>query len=289
MTRRLPLAALAVVASGAALAGCEVPLAPVDRGGRVFSMSGYLDTEADTHWVRVEPLGVTIDPVPGPIDARVVLEGPGGETPFVQEVVAFQTGPAHLFWVVADLDPGETYTVVATDAEGAAARARVQMPPPHEPPVLVDGPTACPVTLTYGGPEPVVDAFVTYRTYPVDGPPSLPAQTARFSRRRQILRSGGSVQATVYFGSDAVELGLDPSSVIDAVRSAEIALAVGTPAWPAEADLETALIPTDNPDIENGVGFVGGATVWRRTFQPGLSVIPFGPTGPCYEAGREPR
>ena len=76
--------------------------------------------------------------------------------------------------------------------------------------------------------------------------------------------------------------------MVDAVRSAEIALAVVTPAWPEETDLETALIPTANPDIENGVGFVGGATVWRREFQPGLYVIPFVTVQPCYEPGRAP-
>ena len=110
-----------------------------------------------------------------------MLEGPNGATPFVQEVVTFETGPAHLFRVVADLEPGATYAVIATDAEGATARARVQMPPPHDPPVLIDGVEACPVTFTYNGTEPVVDAFVTYRTYPSEGPPSLPARAARFS------------------------------------------------------------------------------------------------------------
>ena len=271
------LALLAVVAGVAVLAGCEVPLDPIDRGGRVFSMSGYLDTEADTHWVRVEPLGTTIDPIPGPIDARVVLEGPGVQAAFVQEVVSFQTGPAHLFRVVADLDPGETYTVVATDAQGASARARVRMPPPTEAPVLADGATTCPTTLTYQGPEPVADAFVTYRIA------GASPRTARIPRRRQILRLGDRVQATSYFGTDALQLSLDPVDVLNPDLSSEIALAVVTSAWLEEADLETALVPTDNPDIENGVGFVGGATVWRRAFQPGVSLSPFPSGGPCYE------
>lgn len=281
--KRSALLRLGALAVALAAVGCEVPLDPIDRGGRAFSMSGYLDTEADTNWVRIEPLGTTFEPVEGPIDAQVVLQGPHGVAPFTQVVRQFRSGTAHLFWTTAPVAPGQTYTVVATAADGASARARVATPAATPAPELVDGPTQCPTRFIYRGAGRVGDAFVTYTiAEPM-------RRVVRFSRFRQLVRTAEGVEATAYYGSDALDMDRDPFGVLDPALSAEIALAVVTDAWPEMTDLETALIPRDNPDIEGGVGFVGGATVFRRSFQPGVIAPPFQPAEPCFEFGRDGR
>ncbi len=270
---------LAVLTLGA----CETGFDPILPSDLVYSMSGYLDTEADTNWIRIEPVSETFVGDERPLDVAVVLQGPGGEVPFVQSVERFQTGPAHLFRVVADLEPGVTYTVVAAGADGRTTRARVRMPPATDPPVLADGPTQCPTTYTIQGAEAVGDAFVIYRFTGAE------PRTTRFSRRRQLVRRDGEIQATSFYGSDALEMNRDPLDVGDPELSAEITLAVVTTDWPEAVDLETELTPVPNPLIENGIGFVGGASVWRTPFQPGALVFPFIPPAGCYEFGRGPR
>ena len=277
--RLVPLA----LAVAAVLAGCEVPLDPIAESDRYFSMSGYLDTEADTQWVRVEPVDATVEASGDPIDARVTLDGPGGPAALTQRVVRLGPNPSHLFWTTADVEPGQTYTVAARRPDGATTTARVRTPAPDPPPTLYDGYDECPARLTLASTQPVGDAFVTYR---VAG--DVPRRI-RFDRRDKVFRSEDAWVLTAYYGSDALEAGLNPLDVQNPNLSAEIALAVVTDDWPEETDLETALTPTDQPSVENGLGFVGGATVWRRAFRPGVREVSFVEVAPCYEPDRTPR
>ena len=279
LVRLAPLAA----AVAALLAGCEVPLDPTAESDRYYSMSGYLDTEADTQWVRVEPLDATVETSAEPIDAAVTLVGPGGEAALTQRVVRLGPNPSHLFWTTADVEPDQVYAVVARRPDGATTRVRVRTPAPDPPPTLYDGYDECPARLTLTSAQRVGDAFVTYRVA------GTPPRRFRFDRRDKVFRFEDAWVLTAYFGSDAEESGLDPLDVRNPNLSAEIALAVVTDDWPPDADLETALTPTDNPDVENGLGFIGGATVWRRAFRPGVREISFVEVAPCYEPGRTPR
>ena len=263
------------LAALALLAGCEAAFDPIDDAGRYFSMSGYLDTEADTNWVRVELVAETFEPSPDPIDADVWLDGPGGRSALTQETVAFRTGTAHLFWTTADVEPGTTYALVAERPDGARTRATVRTPDPFET-TLVDGETACPVAVAVRGAERVVDARAVYHL----GPP--PATRFEFSKRASLATSGGVTRAFVYWGSDAVLMGLNPLDVSNPDLTSEVVVAVATSEWPDETDLETALIPGVNAAIESGVGFVGGVTLWRSEFQPGTASAPFSPPRACF-------
>lgn len=273
MTRWNALVAIVL----AVLAGCEAVLDPIEDAGRYFSMSGYLDTEADTNWVRVERVAETFEPTPDPLDIQVWLDGPDGTAPLTQETVELVTGTAHLFWTTEDLEPSVTYTLVAERPDGAQTRATVRMPDPFPEPVLDDGPYACPITVTVRGVERVADAVAIYH---LDGSPS---RTFQFDKRRLLETSGDVTRAYVYFGNDALAMGLSPLDINNPNLTSEIVLAVVTAEWPEEMDLETDLIPRDNPNIENGVGFVGGVTSWRSEFQPGLGSGPFSPPRPCLD------
>ena len=235
--RPLALAAAAL----AALAGCEVALDPIEDGTRYFTLSGYLDTEADTQWVRVEPLDLTVAPSDEPIDAEVTLVGPGGRARFTQRVVRLGPNPSHLFWTTADVEPGQAYTVEARRPDGATTRARVRTPAPDPPPVLYDGFDECPARMTLASTQPVGDAFVTYR---VAG--AIP-RTIRFDRLDKVFRFGDDWVLTAYYGSDAVEARLNPLDVRNPDLSAEMALAIVTDDWPEETDLETAPRPDRQP------------------------------------------
>lgn len=259
MTRAALLLALAVVA------GCETALEPVDEGGRYFSVSGVLDVSADTQWVRVEPVAATLEPVGGPIDVRVTLEGPAGTAPLEQRVVPLASGPAHLFWTTAPVEPGQTYRLVAERPDGARTRATVRTPRPFPPPTLVDGRFQCP-TQVYVAAAPVVDVVALYR--PLDG-----GAPGRFSKRPSLAAvEGGRQRAQIYYGDDALRMERDP--LPDGSVAPEVLVAVGTEDWPTEADLETAAIPGESALVENGVGFVGGVVTWRSPFTPGVGTAP---------------
>lgn len=278
MTARRP--ALLALAAAALLAGCEVPLDPTVESDRYFTLSGYLDTEADTQWVRVEPVTPTIDPVAGPIDVDVALVGPGGEAPFQQRVATLARAPAHLFWTTADVAPAQTYQVVVRRPDGATTRARVLTPDPDPPPQLYDGPDECPARLTLTSTQRVGDAFITYRLA------GTPPRTIRVDRRDRVFRFEGDHVMTAYYGSDAEANGLNPLDVLNPALSAEMTLAIVSTAWPEDVELEEALVPTDRTDVEGGFGFVGGATVWRVPFQPGVREVSFVEIAPCYDPAR---
>ncbi len=276
-------AALLALAAAAVFAGCEVVLDPIEESTRYYTMSGYLDTEADTQWVRVEPLDRVVAPSAEPIDAEVTLVGPQGESVLTQRVVRLGRNPSHLFWTTADVEPGQAYAVVARRPDGATTTARVRTPAPDPPPDIFDGADECPARMTLASTQRVVDAFVTYRV-------SAPVRrTIQLDRRDKVFRFGDDWVLTAYYGSDALEAGLDPLDVLNPDLSSEMTMAVVTDDWPEDLDLEAALVPTDSPLVENGLGFVGGATVWRRTFQPGVRVISFIQVAPCFDPGRGSR
>jgi hypothetical protein len=260
VTRPLPL--LAALLAALALAACETALDPIEASGRFYSLSGTLDASADTQWVRVEPVAGAVGSSAEPLDVRVTLAGSGGTVVLSQRVVAFESGPAHLFWTTADVEPGTTYDLAAERPDGATTRTAVRVPEAFPAPTLIDGEFQCP-TQVYVQAERVVDVVAIYE--PQGGGPS------RFSKRMSLTTvDGGRQRAQIYYGDDARRMDRDP--LPDASVQAEVLVAVGTDDWPAEATLETASIPGRPGLVENGVGFVGGVVTWRSPFVPGIGV-----------------
>ena len=265
------------------LAACEVPLDPIEPSDRVFSLSGYLDTSADTQWVRVEPLARTADGDPEPIDATVTLAdlGGGGEVTLRQRVRAFASGPAHLFWTTADVAPGRTYRLEARRPDGATTTIDVALPATGTFDVtVVTGPRVCPTVVEVSGAERVVDVQSRYVVL-VEGEPV----EYRFSHADTFVRQeDGSIAASVYFADDAHVMGLDPlvDPAFQGVLSADVVAAIATDDWPDPTGLSLeAILQIEGFGVEGGVGFVGGAVTERRPFTPGVLESGFGNLLPC--------
>ena len=247
-----------------ALAGCDVEFDPIEPSDLAFSFSGYLDASADTQWVRVEPFGRLDAREPRPIDAVVTLAGPGLEVELEQEVrTFFGTGPAHLFWTTAGLEPDREYRLTARRSDGAEGSVRVAIPDTAGLEVEVEaGPSVCPTRVTVRGAERLVDVVAEY-VVPDD----------RNRRRRRTVSylefvepgADGSLEVSVYQGED-----------FDAVAprgaySAAVVVAIGTPDWPDTVGLPLEdLLRVQPPGLEGAVGFVGGV-VTRRFPVPLLS------------------
>ncbi|GIV60080.1 DUF4249 family protein [Rhodocaloribacter litoris] len=121
--------ALAVLA-----AACENEIAPLrDDPSTFFAVHGFLDTGADTQFVRVDALRATVRPDPGPaLDADVASTHlqTGLTTPWRDSLVALVDGGlAHLFHARFRPVPGGTYRLAVTRSDGARTEARVTVPP----------------------------------------------------------------------------------------------------------------------------------------------------------------
>lgn len=257
-----------------AVAACDTSFDPIEPSDLVFSMSGYLDASADTQWVRVEPFARTSDLSADPIDAEVALVLPdGSRQPMAQEVWTFVTGPAHLFWTVTDIVPGETYEVVARAADEAEARTTVRVPDDQAVSIdLVDGYANCPTLVAVRGAERLIDVQARYE---LRGP-GREGERFRFSTLPSLdVTADGALRTRIYFGVDAefMEISGLPGSY--PVRS-EVTVALGTDDWPdiEGLTLEEALRAANLGRVENGVGFVGGTVTKTFPFVPGFGFIP---------------
>lgn len=265
------------------LAACEVPLDPIERSDRVYSLSGYLDTSADTQWVRVEPLARTADGDPEPIDAVVTLAdlGGGGEVTLRQRVRTFASGPAHLFWTTADVAPGQTYRLRARRPDGAVATTDITLPASGSFAVtVVTGPRICPTLVEVSGAERVVDVQARYVVLEDGAPVEYRFSHADTFRRQE----DGSIAASIYYADDARVMGLDPliDPAFQGVLSSDVVAAVATDDWPDPTGLSLEeILQIEGFGVEGGVGFVGGAVTERRPFTPGVLESGFGNLLPC--------
>ena len=265
-----PLAALLLAA---ALAGCEAPLDPVAPSDLAYSLSGYLDASADTQWVRVEPFGASAVAarLEGALPADVYLGLPdGSRVPMAQDVRAFVTGPAHLFWTTEDVEPGRTYRVEVEGHGGDRAVATVAVPDVDALDIrLTDGLIHCPTAVFVDGVEFLVDV---QSRYTVGGS----GRSFRFSKAESFTEvADGSTRASIYFGDDAALMGV-PLLPWQSGVSMEVFVAVGTDEWlaPSELSLEAALSHAGSGRIEGGVGFVGGVVTRRFPFVAGVGKFP---------------
>lgn len=277
---RCPTLALALVLAAVGGAGCSTAFEPQDETDVYFSLSGYLEADADTQWVRVTPLRATADPDPRPLDADVTLErvATGERWPMRDSLFTFADGyTAHNVWTTAPVNPGETYRVLVRRRDGAETRATVDVPPTPPRPEIIDGVFSCPTRVIVSGVDRVVDAFALYRDIET-------GETRRFSKL-QSIRPGrdGAFIIEVFFGDDALEMDADPTAF--QAFDAAIGFAVATDDWPDLLGLpfDEALLPRGAGRIENGVGFVGGVVTQAVRFVPGLgnSPPPGGVAEPC--------
>ena len=292
MYQELVVKRAALLGLAVALVACEAALDPVAPSDLAFSLSGYLDASADTQWVRVEPFGRTTGPVVGPLAAEVTLTSPDGVARRMTQVVrSLATGPAHLFWTTAAVDPGRTYRLTARAASGEEARTDVAIPSLDGVTFqLLHGPLLCPTSVKVTGAVSLVDVEAVYE---LQGP-GRQGERYRFDKLPSVQQDAdGTLDAFVYFGDDARVMEI-PGLPGEYPVAREIVVALGTEDWPdlGGVDVEDALVDISLGYVEGGVGFVGGTVTRRFDFFPGFGVIPpFEGSGidpePCLSGRRE--
>lgn len=127
---------------------CEAPFEPVVPNDEdFFALHGFLDTRADTQFVRVSPVRSTAAPAVPPLDAAVTLAplglGTSQAVVWRDSLVQLADGTSgFLFYSVQPVEPGTAYTLTVERSDGAQTRARVNLPgllAPEEQPVRSRG------------------------------------------------------------------------------------------------------------------------------------------------------
>ncbi len=134
---RLALAVAALFGLAVLAGGCEEAVNPFLDDGRYFTLYGYLDTDRDTQFVRVEPLRRTVDlPAPGPltgVSVTMTEVETGKVVQWRDSLVAFsvgldQTVYGHVFRTVFRPQFGRRYRISVKDAQGNETFATTHVP-----------------------------------------------------------------------------------------------------------------------------------------------------------------
>lgn len=119
--------------SGCLFGGCDNTLVPLAEGGAVhFTVSGFLDTAADTQFVRVG--AVRVSGLPGEEDGtdmtvQTTALGSGETHVWQDSLVRLDDGTTgHLFFAAFQPQAGETYTLVVQGTQDRRTEATTRIP-----------------------------------------------------------------------------------------------------------------------------------------------------------------
>lgn len=116
--------------------GCEEPFQPIeDSDEYFFSVWGYLDSEAETQWIRIMPIRETTEYSGEPLDAVVTLTDlDTGEEVIMNDSLFTlpQAAPGDAkvwnYWTTMDILPSHSYKLKVERSDGAITTATVDIP-----------------------------------------------------------------------------------------------------------------------------------------------------------------
>ena len=255
------------------LTGCETSFDPFEESDLTFSVMGYLDANADTHFVRVEHLrdSLLLGSLGG-INATISLEdlSTGERTVWRDSVFQFGTTVfAHNFWSIQDLLASRRYEFSVSPIEGPRVSTIVAMPDTFE---LATSPEITCVDL---GRDCVDLPFFQLNFLGMERAAAL----LMIYRYPDFNQAGGCTDLRIHYWEETFEIPSGQGVVInwrDDLRQLEafwpniptppsfatidVFVAAGGESWPdfTGIDPETLFLPDAFTNIENGIGFLGG-------------------------------
>lgn len=123
------------------LSGCDQTFEPLQPNDRYFfSIYGYLESGADTNWVRVVPVGESLFISDPEIDGVVMLEHLEGGTSIEMQEKLFQFAEGvnvWNFWTTETLLPDNSYRLRAERSDGMTSAVTVRIPADFPDPEIV--------------------------------------------------------------------------------------------------------------------------------------------------------
>lgn len=122
------------------LSSCDDTFEPMaENDSYFFTMYGYLDATADTQWVRVMPIREGIDQLPSLENVTVEIEHmeSGIREKMSDSLFNFGFGAeAWNYWSTMDIEPEQSYRIIAEDADGNISTVQVTIPEDFPTPVI---------------------------------------------------------------------------------------------------------------------------------------------------------
>lgn len=158
-----------VILAFVSLSACETALEPFAESDLNFTLLGFLDTDADTQFVRVVPLRPAVDRISDErLDASVrSVDQTAGETvTWTDSLVSFPDSThGHVFWATFRAIPEHRYRFEVEARDGSMTWAETTVPPRPGNPDSVYGvlnERADFALIYWPGVEQVIDADVLY-------------------------------------------------------------------------------------------------------------------------------
>lgn len=282
--RMLVVALLATMAFG-----CDASLEPFAETERAFTLLGYLDSDADTQFVRVVPLRRVVDrrqPVPIDATVRSLDLTTGEEVVWQDSLLRFADSTyGHIFWASFRPQPTHRYRLEVRRSDGAVSQAETTLPPIPDTSAVytLDNRSTFFQPLVWPGVHTVIDVDVRYRVNAKPGgiypPPDPPPSTATEVRIRYEQDDRGSRQGDAWWTEfNLVE---DLPLVREALRaegrssdlillySLSMRIAIPGEGWaPPDGiwDRDVLVQPGTFSNVDGGLGFWGAVTRVRVSY-----------------------
>ncbi len=270
-----------VLLGGLLTGGCDTSIDAFSETGGVYSVFGYLDASAGTQWVRVEPLRDSVLLGAEPFEARVVTENLATGEQIVWRDSLFDLGAGVVvqnYYTTAQVVPEATYRFTVEGPSGRST-AEVTLPPDFPVPTYMNPPDSgapgslSPTIVVVEGVERLGAVLALYRyracAYPPGGPPICRDRTARVSHLDDaVRRADGAYRITIEWAADLTRLIQEPFGLVN-FYSFQVTVASVSEDWPdydapipdpgEEPPDDPLPLPGADTNVENGVGFLGGA------------------------------
>jgi hypothetical protein len=254
-------------------AACEDAVNPFLDDDRHFTIYGYLDTDRDTQYVRVEPLRRTVDmPEPGPLQGVTVTMTEvltGREILWRDSLLQFTNGTfGHVFKAVFRPRHGHRYRLVVRRDDGAETSAETRVPPRrtvglgtaattfgfsgYEMPATFDGVSRRPLSVEVWY-RMELNQGEPFRDYPIP-----------YGFDRHGVRTGGSWRVRVELSRDADTLrkrfGIPSTRALPPLYGVGVRISERDSSWAPPGDVFdpiTLIEPGTFTNVVGGFGFFG--------------------------------
>lgn len=268
------------------LSSCNDTFQPFQESDSLpISIYGYLDASADTQWVRVTPVRELIEMPPIKPEMEVTLEHltSGDKVVMNDSLMQLRQGVNVMnAWTTWNIDPNQTYMMVARRPDGATSRVTVTLPKDFPQPVIHENFGGCSGTLHINEVFNLIDIQSKWHVrilYMTEGVVTF--QEDRFftiPHRDRALRLGaGNYTVSLDSFKELAQFRerlLIPPYAIQVIHR-EIFVASAGPEWRDEfSSIEDLIyfLPDQFSNVENGLGFLVGIVSktipWMSCFQP---------------------
>jgi len=230
----------------------------------IFSINGVLDVHADTQWVRVMPIGESLNPTdPNPNGSVLNLSNLStGEIYTLQDSLFKFGGDTFVwnYWLSEDIRGDELYEIVAESADGGQSRVVVATPSPLPEPNVEYSENFESIAVSGIALDSIIVAETRYLAQALLEVGCAPEREIVISHLDELNRTSGDEYSINSENREELARELGVSAFSFRVNRREFVLVTAGPDWPEDlglSDIEKSLQEVRS-NVEGGTGLVAG-------------------------------